>query len=200
MIDTLIYYLDIHVGAITAVATTIIAAFTIALACSTKKLWGITKESVDLAREEFTASHRPRIILRNVSVINENGYKIIYSLVNIGGSKATIVNSWILTEFINPSMPIRNIRSAGHDDLGKVELQAGECRDFNCELVGDTSLFMRFGKNTLRFGENSNADLFFAGSVRYADNFNNIRDSFFRRKFEGGGFCRTNDADHEYAD
>lgn len=163
----------------------------------------LTRNVIGLAREEFVASHRPKIILRNVSVIEEDGVdKILYSLVNIGESKATIVNSWILGEFIIRGEVIRNMRCAGHDDLGNVELAPGENRDFIYVVPTDVgaSLYMKLGRDAIRMTLYKDADFYFAGSIRYADDLGNIRTSVFRRKFDNGGFYRTDDPDHEYAD
>lgn len=187
-----------------------LALFTAALVFATVLLgiigvwqgW-LTREVVGLAREEFVASHRPKIILRNVSVIEEDGIeKILYSLINIGESKATIVNSWILGEFIMKGDAIRNMRCAGHDDLGNVELAPGEDRDFIYVVPTDagSSLYMRLGRDAIRMTLYKDADFYFAGSIRYADDLGNIRTSVFRRKFDNGGFYKTDNPDHEYAD
>ena len=69
------------------------AAFTFVLAgVSGWQGWMIRKQ-IALAREEFISTHRPKIVLRDVDLI---GNEIYYMLVNIGGTEATIIESWIM--------------------------------------------------------------------------------------------------------
>src|SRR5437016_1065718 len=51
-----IAYLDAHAGAITGVGTAVIAAFTIALAVSTKKLWREAKIASGIAAKSANAA------------------------------------------------------------------------------------------------------------------------------------------------
>jgi len=60
---------DDHNGAVTAVATIAIALFTIVLARVTGQQARLTRQSIDLARAEFVSTHRPRIIVRNLSTL-----------------------------------------------------------------------------------------------------------------------------------
>ena len=113
-------------GAITAIATIVVAAFTIVLARVTGRQARLTAETIKLAREEFASSHRPRIILRDVCI---DGMDVLYMLVNTGGTKATIIESWIMVEFIAEGAPIRPLRSFSHDELGPLIFAAGEVKD-----------------------------------------------------------------------
>jgi hypothetical protein len=87
-----------HVGyeyrdAITAVATAFIALFTLTLWWSTKAMMKATKRSVELAREEFIATHRPKIKIHAVEItrrpVNEDN-RIGASILcfNVGESAA----------------------------------------------------------------------------------------------------------------
>src|SRR6266496_910438 len=53
--------LERHNGAVTAVATVFIGVFTWVLACVSGRQARLTRESIELAREEFIATHRPKI-------------------------------------------------------------------------------------------------------------------------------------------
>jgi hypothetical protein len=54
-------FLDSHGEAVAAFFTIVLAAFTGRLWFSTEKLWSVTNKSVDLARDDFNATHRPWI-------------------------------------------------------------------------------------------------------------------------------------------
>jgi hypothetical protein len=154
----------------------------------------IQEKRKEISRLEFFATHRPHIIMRNASVIKENlESKILYTLVNTGGSDATITESWVITEVVSPVQPIRNLRCAGHNDLGAIELKAGEDRDFT-HTVSEDNCF------DLGFTDGENDRFYFTGSIRYHDPMGTMRTSVFRRRYKNGNFSRSDDQDHEYAD
>lgn len=162
----------------------------------------IAKEQIRLAREEFASSHRPRIIVRNISIVVENGeMKILYSLTNVGGAKATIANSWIMTELVLRESPIRNLRALGHVDLGEVPFTAGQYYDFHHALSPDVQRFIATHPTQRGFGKAFDAELHFTGSLRYVDELGNSRNSVFRRVLGmDGAFHKSGDPDHEYSD
>jgi hypothetical protein len=89
---------DENNGLITAIATTIVSAFTIVLAYSTRYQGRLTREAIKLARDEFNATHRPRIIIHSVELAYEApendegeeriGASVIYF--NVGDTPARI--------------------------------------------------------------------------------------------------------------
>ncbi|MGO8855144.1 MAG: hypothetical protein ACLQO1_05465 [Steroidobacteraceae bacterium] len=92
-------WLDVHNGAVTAVATIVIAAFTVFLVRVSNRQASLISDQIKLARDEFMATHRPRIRVRNL-VINaprfDMGFPISgqFFVSNIGGSTARIVESY----------------------------------------------------------------------------------------------------------
>jgi hypothetical protein len=138
------------------------------------------------------AQLRPKIIVRNISLEKDSDGKreILYALVNIGTSKGTIVDSWITTEAVEEGEHVRNLRALGHKQLGGPVFAVGQYYDFNFPLPDGHSKAV----GSLLH------DLYFTGAVRYIDEFGNSRNSVFRRKYRKGGFHRTDDPDHEYAD
>jgi len=56
--------LDKHAGSLTAIGTFAIAVFTLTL-------WKVTDRTLRLARDEFNATHRPKIFVQTVSVTND---------------------------------------------------------------------------------------------------------------------------------
>jgi hypothetical protein len=190
---------------LTAVSTLVIAVFTIALAFATYFQYRLTRKAIDLARQEFVASHRPRIILKDVHLTAD---EVHYMLVNVGDTDATIVESWILAEFIEHGNRLRPLRSPGHDDLGRLVIAAGESRDLTYLLPGEISFAIKFpdsrkiaieGKPAV-FGER-----YFVGVIVYEDGLRVRRRSVFRRKWDDASltFIRLTpeqERDHEYAD
>jgi hypothetical protein len=61
-------FMDKHGEAIAGAFTIVLAIFTGRLWSSTEKLWSVTNKSVDLARDDFNATHRPWIPLTNAEL------------------------------------------------------------------------------------------------------------------------------------
>jgi hypothetical protein len=86
-------FLEKYNGALTAVATAFIAVFTIVLAVVTGRQARLSRESIDLARQEFIATHRPRVILRCIQgpAYNDEGQRfVVVTFVNAGANNAII--------------------------------------------------------------------------------------------------------------
>jgi hypothetical protein len=81
-------FMDGHGVGLTAIASFIIAAFT-------ATLWVATRQQADLTRQEFIATHRPKVIVRFIQgpfVEIEDGPQFIWVTVcNVGVNKATIL-------------------------------------------------------------------------------------------------------------
>jgi hypothetical protein len=96
--------IEVISAGITAIATAIMAIFTGRLWFSTEKLWKTTNTSIDLAREEFTASHRPWISVEisvgdlTYDAQGDVQIKVKFDLKNVGNSPATNVD--IDSEFV----------------------------------------------------------------------------------------------------
>jgi hypothetical protein len=92
--------------AITAFFTVVLGVSTIGLWASTWHLWGVTKDSVDLARKEFLSSHRPQIRIKHVQMTSKlwQGEKLVFRLVfvNAGFSDAFIHQYGIGIHIIRP--------------------------------------------------------------------------------------------------
>ncbi len=192
-------------AAITTLATVAIAVFTYTLYSATTEQARLTRKALKVARDEFTSSHRPRIILRDVHLLpTEQGHEIIFMLVNTGGTPATIVESWIIIEFIQPGNPIRNPRSYGHNDLGRIVFAAGEMKDLTYQAPPDVGLHIAFrsAAGAASIDQSKAWHLDFAGAILYSDDAGNCRRSVFRRRwdFNRQAFCRVDDPDQEYAD
>jgi hypothetical protein len=187
---------------LTAISTLVIATFTIVLAWVSYCQARLIRKSIDLARTEFISTHRPRIVLRDIHLIDGD---VLYMLVNVGDTKATVVESWILMEFLPDSSVLRPLRSFGHDELGRIVFAPGEMKDLTYTVPGVTgtqsSDMMRVGiEEGLIPGKG-----YFTGTILYEDDLGIRRRSVFRRKMstDGKGFERLSGAeerDNEYSD
>ena len=189
---------------VTATATVVIALFTFVLAIATIIQAAFTRAAIRLARDEFISSHRPRVILRDI--IWEGHADIHYTLANTGETRATIIESRVMVEFVQRGTAVRPLRAFGHDDLGRVVLAAGELREFTCAIPGELSVAMRF-PDTRRIGIEGKEPVFgeryFAGTIVYIDDLSIRRQSTFRRIRDDASrsFVRLADErDQEYAD
>lgn len=124
---------DAHNGLITAVATLFVAGFTWTLWRTSSKQAELTRDSIKLARDEFIATHRPKIILREAfcgPVLEGTEIRVIMNFANIGTTEGTIVNSVLDIEavstkqtrfFLSPTAEAAN-------ELGTLTLAGGASR------------------------------------------------------------------------
>jgi hypothetical protein len=184
------------------VFTGVLAFATVGLGIATVGLYAAGEKQFGLARDEFIATHRPRIVLKDVSYING---QIFYMLANIGATKATIVESWIFDELLMNDVPIRPLRSVGHDMLGRLTFEGGQVWDLLYQP--NFSAFMRV-PDLKRIGSEERpsligSEIYFTGAILYEDGAGIRRRSIFRRRWvdDRDGFVRMKDErDHEYAD
>lgn len=187
--------------AATAAATIVIALFTVVLALTGGVQGWLTWRAVNLTRLELIQTHRPRIILREVYI--DDG-KIWFRLVNTGGTSATIIESYVMTEIANTKAALRSLLSTGKDDLGRRVLTGGEYKELPYKPTHDHAFIFNMGggpgSGTLFTGP-----LYFTGTIVYVDDLGTRRRSVFRRQWHNGDrrFIRLppeEERDNEYAD
>ncbi|MGD0191789.1 MAG: hypothetical protein ABSD74_13705 [Rhizomicrobium sp.] len=85
---------DAHNGLISAIAGILVAGFTAILFIATDAQAKITAVSIKLARDEFNATHRPRIRIRSTEILYHGGFdknaEISFVAANAGESPATV--------------------------------------------------------------------------------------------------------------
>jgi hypothetical protein len=93
----LLCFLDAHNGALTAVATVVIAVFTVVLAFVSRRQARLIETQVKLARQEFAATHRPKVVIRSFQFLNPDFLmtkaqpNVCVVLANIGESAGKVI-------------------------------------------------------------------------------------------------------------
>jgi hypothetical protein len=161
----------------------------------------LIRRQVTLAREEFSASHKPQIILRDVSMVDEGGQKqVLFMMANVGDAEATVKHSWRLLEFVSVNGVVRPIRALGHNDLGEVKFQPGQYFDFLYPMTPQEISLLGRSSINVSAGLGPEFDCYFVGAIIYADKSGNLHTSAFRRKYQTKVFIRIADVDQEYTD
>lgn len=87
-------FLNYYGGAITAIATTVIGYFTYTLYKTSIEQSLLTRSAIDLTRQEFIATHRPVIVIRNLFIVrtgNNRDIRLIFNVYNKGANVAHII-------------------------------------------------------------------------------------------------------------
>src|SRR5580704_11059364 len=89
-------FLDNITGITTAAATIAIAAFTWTLYRATSKQGHLTQQSIELTRQEFNATHRPKLIVRGFRITDPEivigrSVNFVFTAHNIGDSPARVI-------------------------------------------------------------------------------------------------------------
>ena len=169
-----------------------------------------------LGREQFFATHRPRLVLKDVFFDEDN---LVFELVNIGGSDAKIVGGFVVLAFVSDERRFKDAREGNRQGLDGAVFSAGQLRQFKGDVpaaIRDQLTRMATLAHFPDAARIRNADnpappmqdIYFFGAIQYVDGrgeeFGVTRLSAFRRLYviDGplGGFKRTGNPDHEYAD
>jgi hypothetical protein len=201
-------FLDAHNGAVTAFATIFIAIFTIVLACVSRAQARLTRDAIKLARDEFNATHRPRLIVRRISlkeVHGEGGLPSIggieYVVVNKGVSKAKIVesNTTILYDAEANRFPAIAPYSDETSAIGNIQIEGGGSYPFthndNERIL--SQIIPVPGRRQM-----TGLDLLFIGYIVYEDDIGIRRQTAFCRRYNHATdrFSIVDDPEYEYAD
>lgn len=198
---TIIDFLQTYNGAVTAVATVFIGLFTCVLAKVTGRQARLTRESIDLARKEFIATHRPRVIAKLIQgpFDEAKSHQFIWvTIVNIGVNPATV-------EAFGCDLARRNSMTLQWAIPG---LDASPKKIQPITLIsGQRHIFKVTAKNPDTFDENfpiacGNQQLCAAGAVRYTDGNGIARETGFFRVYDNGSksFVASKNNEEEYQD
>jgi hypothetical protein len=188
-------FIEGHGVGITALATIVIAAFT-------ATLWIATRQQADLTRQEFVATHRPRVIVRYIQGPDfdaDDNQFITVTFVNIGVNPATI-------EAFGADLVRRN-KQSGHFALGG--LDASPVAITPISLVSGQRHFFTvkarrpYGEAEIAEDAFDDIELCAAGGIKYRDGIGILRETAFFRVHTGirDSFAISpNDAEMNYQD
>jgi hypothetical protein len=171
-------WLDAHNGAITAIATFVIAAFTIVLAWVSKAQAKLIDDQLKLARAEFSVTHRPRIIVRSFQMVNIDipvgeRPRFIFIAHNMGDSPGRLIEirSGTLVLEANERIP-NDLAFPHHEDLNAT-LASGQKVEVSV-LVNNEAMEI-FAEAKL---------LLCLGTIVYLDGAGNRRETGFCRRYK----------------
>jgi hypothetical protein len=179
-------------------AAVVTAAFTVFLGISTYWLWLATRASVDLGREEFVATHRPKLRVRKVQLDEDERSKRGESVLsficrNEGETAATITN--VATAFIQSSVPSR-ITNPPELKSWSVKIRLAVGQDVRLETVDKIAMD---GGIDLAIA-NGSWGQFFVGEITYSDDVGVSRKMGFARKCDEFYMWKPyDDEEYEYS-
>lgn len=177
---------------VSAISTVIVAAFTVGLFRATNRQSHLLGRSIDLARDEFLATHRPKVIIREVYWVPNQPGNIAITLVNTGSRDARI--SEFRTEFDRTNdVPLVH---SGPNVTHAWEIKRGAFEILSLPIEPEQGF--AFGA----FREGLVESIRFEGLVIYADDTGTLYHSVFKRVCHKGTniFIRTGNPDDEYSD
>lgn len=195
-----ICFLETYNGAVTAVATVFIAVFTIVLAYVTSRQARLTKDAVDLGRAEFIASHRPKLVVRQVEFTgldanDDSRFTMRCAVANIGDSEGRLIDGRYHVEFSDGSefKPIEN-----GDKFDAYTIAPGAEVHILMTLNMDDGAAIALA---LADQHASAPRPYFRGYLLYQDRDGVARRTYFSRRYEPASkrFMPTSDPDYDQA-
>ena len=188
------YDLNYWGALVTAIATGFIAWFTFSLRDVTAEQARLTQEIINLTRDEFNATHRPKIIAHTCEVAHDNEGTIgaHFTIVNAGEATASILkveSKIMLTGRLTPGVILDEV------PISRRKLSIGE--DMPLPVLGD--IF-----ESVIASENKRPDdptLRCIGRITYADSDGKkIRKTGFCRRYDVAteSWLRERNSDYEY--
>lgn len=186
---------------LSALATVAIAFFTVALVKVTSRQAAMTRESIDLARDEFLSTHRPKVIVSSFQMVSssqlEVGEKVDFIFIarNIGDSPATVVEVRSATIVLRANARIPSDLSFPFKEEFNFQLASGEREllpgNGGRELVGNEPMEI--------FAEDKS--LLCMGSIAYLDGGGRRRETGFCRRYRSrtGEWDTMSESEYEYA-
>src|SRR6202171_4743625 len=164
----------------------------------------LTTDALNLARQEFVANHRPRVILRYIQgpFENEEGRQFIWvTFVNIGANTATIeaFGADLAKRFPDTDDWAVPGLDAGPKEISPIVLTCGQRHVFTVTAreVPETELELQIFRETTT----QDYQLCAVGMIRYTDAVGVARDTGFFRMLRGERFIISeHDSEMEYQD
>ena len=180
--------------------TSTIAAFAVVLALASITQTSIVRRRLESVKSDFFAAFRPKFIIRDVYAPHYNSgepIEVRYTICNVGGSPAKIVESSVAVEILRPTGLALVPQCNGRNAVGDIQLNPGEVHHF-----GFRSPDVTWEKNLVRQGSANAPRVVFAGQLGYQDVRGVMRRTSFCRNFDvkRERFYPIEDSELEYAD
>jgi hypothetical protein len=190
------WFLNFISPAATWIATAVIGAYTIVLSRVTGRQAALTRESIDLARQEFIATHRPKIIVYGVDVKlpgdTGNDRQVHFRYVNVGDSEAVVTSISSCIHVARKDRPPAGLELHRHTVIRHPILcKSGE---HGFAITPDSVSFI----NLVRSGKPPNEAVFCVGVIAYRDKNDIERLTGFCRRYDGNSERWLQLADHDY--
>jgi hypothetical protein len=201
--------------ALTALATIAIGYFTWTIWHSGEDTTKLVKKQADIAEAQHLAEHRPHLRVRHVflgtpqvplhspNINSEISGGLV--VVNVGGTKAKIVDSRYLIHFARTQngLPMHSPLDDSWTEIfarNSSDLGIGESRSFG--IVGNVSVEpIETARSTFISFGNNEWTVYVMGQIQYQDDGENDRFMGFCRRWSGNGtFEAVPDPDYEYED
>lgn len=190
----------------------LLALFTLGLFISTYKLWKTSAQTIELTKQEFVATHPPKLRVHSVSLergsIEAGGggkpWQIQFFIDNIGGSLATIEKSSLAFKMLEDPLPARLPFNNGSRTLSVKSIDRGESVPESIDLDYRSTI------NSFRILESAAATrpqevkgepFYFFGYIDYLDRVETRRRIAFCRQYNlrTKRFTAVKDEDYEYS-
>jgi hypothetical protein len=180
----------------------------------TLRTLAIAESSASVARDEFYAAHRPKLIIRNVAInpVNESPeperISIDWTIANIGDTPATIIaesTRYWKEEDGNIFHKFRANQIYKPEVTRNIQIESGESRLTPIEeanAVYDFYFSEGAANSSNNAGVPQNGGLIFIGYIIYVDQLGKRRKTAFMRRYDFGTrrFTKVDDSDYEYQD
>lgn len=181
-------------------ADTIIAFGTLVIGIFTLFLWGATQQTLQLAREEFLARHRPEIIVHSVEPSHDfdrdetESTTLVASVTyfNKGIAPATVIET--RGDIANRGWPLRS-----NIDLPVISKLN---RKIDSGLSGTVAIFSNVQHRAVKhLADDVESFVVCLGVVVYADDAGNVRRTGFCRRYDRHAkrWLRAEESEYEYA-
>ncbi|TAJ37061.1 MAG: hypothetical protein EPO55_19900 [Reyranella sp.] len=179
--------------------TGILAVATIGLGVATYGLYATGEKQIGLTRDQFLATHRPELIVREVgwnmvdmdggSVVDDSSVVLIVA--NRGRNPCTIVESALE---LRSGAPRAFLVPAGENVIGRAVFAPGQFEGFRYRITS--------AEEGLTVGARGMSDCYLRGTIIYEDGAGVRRRYVFTRVCRRGSddFGGTGDPSHEYTD
>lgn len=171
---------------------------------ATEKAATAAERSAEIARHEFIATHRPKIIVRQFSIdkVGDDGESVDigYEMVNTGESLATVVCSSLKLWWHSPAKPLPAIPPYAESIVQSTPLESGSPVTAPSQHVPDFAFVEGFeeGSEATATGDH----LFALGYIDYKDTIGKTRRTAFLRRYDftAKRFDAIHHTEYEYQD